>query len=394
MKYLLYEKNELVAYDKRHQLLERIFEENDQQQQKLLEYLKTQYTLLNHKFLKFFNYEDEKFFFFYKIHNQYEYMIIELAVMISYNGEIANKIIKNLKKEFLLESFEILREGLLLTSGKRIGFELKVKAIENMDTAIANNYVDHPIIHQLKIFKNKVIYAAHESQTQLQLLDVCRYLSCEVNYLKEIELAKTGQIQTVLSTFNHFNNQLSHEFSNATYDEPIDLDSLLLEKYDDLKTYDCYDLLMNSISNRLTPRESINFNRDEVKAYFMSDGYYIYQDEIDLMVYETNRMNPEVEKNLKTFLFVNYLDAATNTETVAHLIIDYIDDMEEVISDLIIGYFDRQSSGSDFYEQIKHEILVDETMDFKTLLEYVELNHYEIDLNGRVFSVYYRHYCR
>lgn len=391
MKYLLYENNELVKYNERHQLIERMFEENNHQEQKLLNYLKTQYTLLNHKFLKFFNYyEDEKFFFFYKIHNQYEYMIIELSVMINYDGEVANKIIKNLKKEFLLESFEILHEGLLLTSGKRIGFELKVKNTQDMDTAIANDYVDNKVIQQLKNFKNKVIYAAHNSQTEAQLLDVSRYLSCEVNYLKEIELAKTGQIRKVLSTFNHFNNQLSYEFSNATHDEAIDLDSLLLEKYNKLKNFDCYDLLMNSINNQLTPHEPINFNRDEVKAYFMSDGYYIYQDKIDLIVYETDRMNNELERNLKTFLFDNYLDAATNTEIVANLIIDYIDDVVKVIGDLIIGCFGRQGRRPDFYEQIKYEILMDKTMDFNTLLEYVELRHYEVDLNGRVFSIYYR----
>lgn len=214
-----------------------------------------------------------------------------------------------------------------------------------------------------------------------------------MNYLKEIELAKTDEIRKVLSTFNHFNHQLSHEVLNETYDEPIDLDSLLLEKYDALKTFDCYDLLLNSINNRLTPHEPINFNRDEVKAYFMSDGYYIYQGEIDLIVYETDRMNPEVERNLKTFLFDNYLDAATNTETVAHLIIDYLDDIEGIIGDLIIGHFDKKGSGPDFYEQIKHELLVDETVDFNTLLEYIELSHYQVDLNGRSFDVYYRYYC-
>ena len=293
MKYLLYENNRLVKYSERKQLIKKMFEENSQQHQQLFDYLKTQYELLNQKFLNYFNYEDEKFFFFYKIYNQYEYMIIEPTIIINYQGEIAKRIIKNLKKEFLLESFEILREDFLLKSGKRVDFQLKVKDINDMDISIANNYIDNPIIQQLKDFNNKVIHFVHDSQTQAQLLDVSRYLSCDVNYLREIELAKTEEIRKVLSVFNNFNNELSHEVSTVANNEGMDLHSLLIEKYDVIKNFDCYDLLMNSINNQIKTHEIINFNRDEVKAYFMSDGYYIYQGKMNLIVYEVDRLNAE-----------------------------------------------------------------------------------------------------
>ena len=64
MKYLLYENSRLVKCSERKHLIKKMFEENSQQHQQLFDYLKTQYELLNQKFLNYFNYEDENFFFF------------------------------------------------------------------------------------------------------------------------------------------------------------------------------------------------------------------------------------------------------------------------------------------------------------------------------------------
>lgn len=401
MKILFYYNKELIDMQKEDYVLEEHLKSKNNSYDYLksevklyddfLKILHENYKLLDSKLFNLFFYDREKYSLIYKV------MIDDES-----NIEVKGIVYVDCMEEALEKNFFKMRE---LTFDVEKDFKTKIPGMEiyfefissnEVNSLIREYYPDNKIAQKLKNFNNKVLYAVNNSEYSEQFNIVKKQLDYEENWIKELSLIKEEELKS-----KYYKNKLINKFiSNKFKSEDINLEMYSIKEYledfynegSDSLTY---NHIISEIQDRVRNKDVLNlkdYEVEELRKEMESDKNTLrhFGESLTVLIVDDEFIDDEnVVKQVKENIFDEFLDIDTHHREATRLTCEFVDDVEEIVSDLITGMFDRNGSGKSFYGDIKYEIIRDDQMELFELIEYTSLKRFSINIGNKSYHVFY-----
>ena len=400
MKYILYSNGSMIKFaDKTMELKEFLGNEFF-----LTELLVEKYDLLNRVLGSFFNYDEEKYFMYFYINMcskndvRQSLEVIPYIYLNYYVDDKYTKIKENLLNTFIEKSFYDFKD---LFRGRayenlKLMSDYEIVTNNDLDYNLDSFYIVGSYSDKIRYFKNKILYYLQEGVDYNH--DVNKYLEYDIDYSKEILEIEKETISKKVENNVFFKSLISKKLFPNGIDygnngDNNNYEKILMEIYDEVKNLNIYKELVDWIHEHLKSylNNDLDFKKVEAafnkKGYYYLDSYYEQSDDYSIYIVDDEKIKDEDEIEIKKALFEKELNLEFNSYNAIELIKEYID-TDEFIEDFFKGTFYGKDPEKEYYRTVVNEIVEENDMDLKELLNYAGFNNYEFFKFNKSFTIY------